>query len=608
MVNTRRDTPLLINSYNSRGLIINNASSNNCVRLPDGTLYAVIGVRWGDIHLYSSSDDGFSWSLVRDDVETSANVREVAGLFNDGLEAHLVIDETFRILDIFMGVFDGVSQYDIDRSRYDLDDLTAAPTSSAIITNISEGDVDVVHNHEEIFATVITGAADIAVYRCSPASTSVSSATTHATTAGRFNTVCDENGNLDIVFEDDSGATYTVDHIRYNSKTPSFGSETTIVDMGDTSHEAKDMQIARDGYGTLCVFYAEDDGSSALTLKYAISTDSGSTWSVTSLTRTSGHSIYNDSITSDRTGRCKLLGGREGFLLSYVEDDSSNVPKTYVRKLATSDGTTYTLGSEQEIAKNNTQTTDSIVGLSFFKPTDTKLMDLSDPGLVRAAYCIGEGNSTVFNDTVPVSFGQELLEDSTYPSALASDAGSYQIDTTDSKSLIVNVEVIAGPNIDQDWYKSGLTGSTTQKYLRAINRAGTSLRLLRYQPVSTNEMNDRSAYGAPEEFSVLCLFDPLAYSFPTPSLSTSNQQDFVEQDTRKIYLPPNFPLQRTFLVNAGGYLKRTVWLAEFGNNLYELSQVVPRFFNGQICYYEANAYVVGPSRDPFSRTILPSET
>jgi hypothetical protein len=41
---------------------------------------------------------------------------------------------------------------------------------------------------------------------------------------------------------------------------------------------------------------------------------------------------------------------------------------------------------------------------------------------------------------------------------------------------------------------------------------------------------------------------------------------------------------------------------------YEISQVVPYFINSQICYYGANGYVVGPSNDPFSRPVLPSET
>jgi hypothetical protein len=121
-------------------------------------------------------------------------------------------------------------------------------------------------------------------------------------------------------------------------------------------------------------------------------------------------------------------------------------------------------------------------------------------------------------------------------------------------------------------------------------------------------LSDRSAYDAPVEYEETVLFDPVSYSFPSPALNRDTTINRIEQDIRKIHIPARFYLTRTFLVNKGGYLKRTVWLVEHMGNQYEISQIIPRFINNQICYYEANAYVVGPSRDPFSRTILPSET
>ena len=67
-------------------------------------------------------------------------------------------------------------------------------------------------------------------------------------------------------------------------------------------------------------------------------------------------------------------------------------------------------------------------------------------------------------------------------------------------------------------------------------------------------------------------------------------------------------LNRNFLINNGNYLKRTVWIMQYAGNQYELSQLVPKFIDNQILYYTVNAYVVGPSRNPFTRLILPSET
>jgi len=153
-----------------------------------------------------------------------------------------------------------------------------------------------------------------------------------------------------------------------------------------------------------------------------------------------------------------------------------------------------------------------------------------------------------------------------------------------------------------------MTGHITVKYIDAFNKVGTRLRLKRYEPLANSQMNDSSAYDNPTDTSVLAFLDPQSYSFPSPELTASNQTNYIEQDIRKLYLPPTVHLARTFTVNNKGFLKRTVWLTEFDGNEYEISQVVPRFASNQIAYYEANAYVVGPSRDPFARTVLPSET
>ena len=121
-------------------------------------------------------------------------------------------------------------------------------------------------------------------------------------------------------------------------------------------------------------------------------------------------------------------------------------------------------------------------------------------------------------------------------------------------------------------------------------------------------MSDVSAYDVAQYIYIPIFIQEINYDFPIGNNNTQTQEKYIEQDIRKIHIPPNYHLSRTFIVNNGNYLKRTVWILTYGGNQYEVSQVVPKFIDNQIAYYTANAYVVGPSRNPFSRTILPSET
>jgi len=101
--------------------------------------------------------------------------------------------------------------------------------------------------------------------------------------------------------------------------------------------------------------------------------------------------------------------------------------------------------------------------------------------------------------------------------------------------------------------------------------------------------------------------DSIAYSSPVSS-GTETFEEQIERDTRQVHIPPNKHLERTIIRNDGNHIKRTVWIMDFGGNKYELTQVVPYILNNQILYYTANAYVVGPTRNPFTRNVLPSET
>lgn len=614
-VNKVTNTPMIPKSYNCRGLTVNHSVTKNCVRQSDGTLWAVVGDYSNKVQIIRSSNNGFSWEVVHSSVESGTNMRELDGLNADGLFAYLIIDERWRLLDLYMGEWEPIGgDGSVERSRFDLDDDTVSETNTTVLSTTDtpfHAMFDISYNHEQAFLFWVTAGGQLKGTRCSPRTTSVSSDLTLGTPASglfaHLSSCCTENGKVYIAFGWLDGSDRKISFVEYDSTTPSFGTAVLIENLGVSPAIAKDIAIARDGLGTLCVVYY-DQGDTEV--RYATSIDNGATWDVNTLTMTSGHATYTDTTTGDNAGRTNIIGGSKGgFLLTYVEDNSSGTPRAYIRQLTTSDsGATYDLQAEKEIGTNAPWNDQPITGVQFFHPPAAKLLDISDPGQVRIAFTVGEGDSLLMGDTVPVTFAQELLEETAYSSQLTSEASSYTLDTADSISLRFRFNLLAGADSNIDYHAAGFTGQFTDRYAAAFTRVGTQMRFLRYEPDADNFMNDRSAYNAPTETESLAIFDPQSYSFPTPQIASTEFVSWVEQDVRKIYLPPNKHLARTFLVNDGGHLKRTVWLCEFDGNRYEISQVVPRFLSNQICYYEANAYVVGPSRDPFSRTVLPSET
>jgi hypothetical protein len=613
------NTPITTSHYNSRGLITCSFVSKQCFRRPNGELWVILPNRGQTLPIYRSTDNGFSWTQFEDDASTVSSMNAVAGFFHNGPLPSMFISEKYNSVRCIFPDYPGAgTDSDIESSWYILSALesqgsSATRSTMTITTAVSYGTFQIAHCVNECYVGYIDSGV-LYIRRASPRTyNSVSTAVSHGSTLTYFLGMCaDDQGNVDCLIQHTTGGNNVVKHVRYTESSLTFGSANTINSLGaSATNQAEDLDIARDSYGTLCAVWSKIDyGTNECTIQYATSTNSGANWSVTSLSRTSGHSVYMDAIVANQpAGRTSIIGSSSGgFAIMYTEDNSSNVPKTYVRKISTTDGVTYTLGDEYEIGTSNTLATDKVVGGRFFLPIDHQLLDLSDPGILRVAYQVGEGNSSSQSDVKPVDIKQETLNLSAFPSTLASETGSYVWESSDDESIAVSVNVLGGPHDNVDFYALGKTGNYTTKYINAFNKTATSMRLLKYEPNSSRFMNDASAYGAPTEYTANVILDPKSYAFPTRDLDVNDQTTYIEQDIRKIYLPPTMHLSRTLLINKGGYLKRTVWLVEFAGNQYELSQVIPHFLNNQICYYEANAYVVGPSRDPFSRTILPSET
>jgi hypothetical protein len=369
--------------------------------------------------------------------------------------------------------------------------------------------------------------------------------------------------------------------------------------------DAFDVSLTQDGFGNLLAIWSEHVTGEGLDVRYAISKDQGVSWSESIvIPREQGHSVFVDSPTAQRAGRSTAIAGNRGFIVSYASTTGGGVDRTYVRTISTKDGTEYVLGPAKEIgAQAGAQ--ENVTGLRFFHPPQPKLIDIDDPGSVRIAYSIGQGNSRVQNDTVPIRIGQELLSESAF---VESSGDKYAVDKTGDDEILVKINILSGPSERDDYFALGLVGHATRKYLAAFRKVGIEMNVLRYEPLPHSEMNDRSAYSTPSASTARLVMEPKTYEQPLGNSGEPTQTQFMERDIRAVYFPPDEYMARNNLVNRGGYLKRTVWTLEFDGNEYELTQVVPYFVDGAIAYYKANAYVIGPGRNPWSRPILSSET
>jgi hypothetical protein len=229
----------------------------------------------------------------------------------------------------------------------------------------------------------------------------------------------------------------------------------------------------------------------------------------------------------------------------------------------------------------------NVLGGKFFKYMDEAIPNFGDKSAIRMAYQLGETNSKYGSDTVYSRIYHERLSNLAFPIAYSGTAFTKD---------------------DIDYYASGYINDQTQLYIDKITDLGMTYSFSRYDPLEDSEIIGRGSYGQPITFEDEACVDPGSYGFATVARNNADFSDYIERDTRKIFYKPNLYLPRTFVLNKGGYLKRTIWTVRIMGNDYELAQIVPRFLDGKILYYEANLYVIGPSNDPFTKVILPSET
>lgn len=619
------DVGIVYQSFNQRGIVTHRAHTRALVRQSNGVLWAAVRENTTQkfINIYRSSDNGFSWQRMYSGNFTLPDQRKVglAGLNANGPFMALLVYEKYDRLIFINSYFDNANLvYNTEwwvfqmstMTRLDPDTDTTIPASNVVATNSDEMAFYAPYNENAIFLVYVSSAKlTIKVYHPTYQRAAESSTTSGETNLFNvMDAVVDEEGTLHVAILQNGDLNYRLMHYRFTQKGAVLHPP-GIITTFDGKPVVMNVNIARDGSGALMVQWGQQAlDSSDVDIYLSVATDGGETWSTpTVIPKTIGHSAYVDPATGQLDTRNTLMGGEEGFIIGYTRKAANSVGRSFVRLITKDELGAYNVQEEKEIGTAVAEADDPVPGLRFFHPVSSKLQSLDEPSYVRIAYQIGEGDSTTQTDTKPVRFGQEQLLQSAYPALLPSEQSGYDLDIADSQSLLVRVNIIGAPNANSDYYALGYTGSITTRYRNAFLRSANDVRLLQFEPRLTSHTNDRTAYEAPVEYAVKAFFEPLTYDDPTTvTAALEPYQAVIERDVRKVFLQPDFHLSRTFLLNKGNYFKRTVWLMNYDGVDYEITQVVPFIVRDQIAYYQANAYVVGPVRDPFARSILPSET
>lgn len=230
----------------------------------------------------------------------------------------------------------------------------------------------------------------------------------------------------------------------------------------------------------------------------------------------------------------------------------------------------------------------NILGAKFFKYMAETIPNFGDYSDIRIAYQLGSTNNNDGEDTVSSTIFQERLTNNAYPITYS---GVSPLDS----------------NIDF-YNTSGYVNEKTNLYMNKFDKVGMDYTFSRFDPIAECKINGRAGYNLTDTYVSQAVIDPGSSSFASVPNNNADFQDYIERDTRKLFFKPNLYLSRNFVLNLGGYLKRTIWTVRILGNDYEIAQIIPRFLDGYIMFYEANLYVIGPSNNPFNKAILPSET
>ena len=594
------DTAIQSRTICSRAIGQNQSNGNNQYFLidPDGTLYSEVLLAFNKAMLKTSTDNGFTWtnqvlSYPASRVSGTAEGPCIA-VFVDGTNYYFLycsansiwysigdtLDSWYGEVSVKYGTFTDQVNQNFFASTGDADNLVYMGYFNATMTLKMIG-LDLGRDINNVIQ-------DFAGYSGVASSPMVSGVLALKSKDAIVYTVAAKTVPPD-----------TLVYIPYTKKqgngTGSFGTSVQIASGTLTAAPSgacsfKDVAIDVDASKNIGITYSISNPVTAISGYYAMSNDAGATWKSVYNAPPNGYSGYVDYMTGKLSTCNDIIGGYSGsFLLSsvYMQNGSGSlfvkeVPSIVVEPTGVA-GLRTSINPWIKVNSVN----DKVLGGKFFKYMNEKVPNFGDKSAIRIAYQVGEVNHKDGQDTVYSRVYHERLSNLAYPLQYSGTAFTKD-------------------NID--YYASGYIDVNTQLYIDKITDLGMTYSFSRYDPVQTSQITGRGSYGSPTTFESEACVDPGSYGFATVARNNADFSEYMERDTRKIFYKPNLYLSREFILNDGGYLKRTIWTIRIMGNDYELAQIVPRFLDGKIIYYEANLYVVGPSNDPFSKVILPSET
>lgn len=618
MSNIYTNTGIVDECWNSRGIITHNLITSNMVMTDRNVLYAAFrdATYRDNIKIKMSDDNGFNWKTIKVLTDPPGTYRQnSAELNHSGPSINLILTKADNGREQNLGIYVGYKYlvnplteeigYKVSYAFYAINEDNTIG-SGEVATAITGHDFEAysICNNDNSIYVVYSYFDELRITRWNYNYPSFARGTVYHPSEPKnwfnlFDTYCNSDETVDVIGIRNYGD-YHLTYTKFDLKAGGFGNAVTIKSATDI--DFSDLNIGRDGYGNLLALWHEVPNDNTYSkIFYSMSIDDGVTWTTAlEIKGQSNNSDFIDAPLGKPTSRTILLSGLQGFLIGYVKNEE-NIGTAYVRTLISANGTDYVLSQQRKAASHPTK---DVTGVRFFEPAAGSKVNLENVANIRFAYQLGQGNSPDGLDTVPVYFGQKLLNDEAYIESLYA---IREVDAPLQNQLLCSFNLLGSTAENIDYYTEGLIGSITDKYVASFNRFGTSVEINRYEPIGQSYLDNKLAYTKTETIFIRAFLDDINYSSPELSLS-QNFQDYIERDTRQIHLPPTVHLARTFLINNGNKLKRTVWTLKFGGNEYELTQVVPKFVDNQIVYYTSNAYVIGPSRDPFSRVILPSET
>lgn len=612
------DSAIEYKVLNSRAVSLNGSNSANKAFYidRDGTLWAAFYVN-KNINVYSSTDNGFSWEWI---TTIASTIRE--GVLQ-GQPLHFMKSDNLN--NIYLCTKNGlvyeIALKDAEASRQPyfvlyLLSVIRARVAGELITGqdgYNDGLSSICGDPDSVFYVFYSNmpgstlkcseysilnsergflVADLTEYKTVEL-LSDSTVGSSITTSEKIDSVSKDRychvGYIDM--------SDLVKYVKYDKQTHSFGSEVTISTPDLT---AKDPSIAIDGNDHILYAFGEVTyDNTDITLKIATSSDDGNNWTTATVDKPFNTTVFQDPVTISPELRISVLGDTAGgFLLSAIFTNSDGLSTLYVKQIDT-------LGVQGDWAQVNSKAAD-ITGNQFFRPLNDRLPYFGNMASIRSAYQVGEGDDKDGNDTTVTSVFQESLINK----AFVPDSGTtgLGIDPLISGFLRLDFRVVGSLSDPIDYYNNNIVGDYTDSYIEAMNKIGVSVKVHKYEPVEAATDTGACAYADKVDYTTKIVIDPQTYDFPTIAKETTVFKQFIERDIRKAFFKPDFFMGRTYLLNNGGYIKRTIWTLSYIGNDYEIAQIVPRFVNNEICFYEANLYVIGPSNDPFRKITLPSET